>query len=135
VVVLAAALESEGAPSYFRCYDSGDLTVPEDALTWLGLADRMPRMRLWLPTRNWILPEFDSALAALNAHPRIIVRPSAMCFGDKSPEVSGLSAGTTSPDDNKMLGAGLADYTCPGGCGACRVCWDRPELSVEYHRK
>ena len=132
--VLAAALALDGSPRYFRCYDSGDFDGPGAATTWLELAERCPHMKLWLPTRTWILPEMLPLLRDLNRHPRIVVRPSAMCFGEHAPEVAGLSAGTSAPLDNAAPGL-TADRACPGQCGDCRLCWEAPCLSVEFHRK
>lgn len=133
-VVLANEVKKEGSPAYFRCYDSGDLDCTEAAETWLYMADMLPSTRLWLPTKTWILPEFLPVLRRLNEHPRIVVRPSSILFGDRAPVVEGLAAGSSAPRSNKALGL-TADRVCPGQCGECRLCWDAPELSVEYHRK
>lgn len=131
---LAGELRGTGSPSYFRCYDSGDLQDRGAADTWLHLADMMPAMHLWLPTHTWVLESHLPWLRELNAHPRIVVRPSAVAFGDHAPAVEGLAAGMSAPVRNSAPGL-TADRVCPGQCGDCRLCWDAPELSVEFHRK
>jgi hypothetical protein len=129
---LAKAVKAEGYPRYFRCYDSGDLCLNAED-TWLKFADLLPETRVWIPTRTWCLPERLDHLRRLSAHPGIIVRPSALCFGDRAPDLPGLSAGSSAPVEGQHP-LMVADYVCPGGCGDCRVCWESPRTPVAYKR-
>lgn len=122
---LAAAMRREGSPRHFRCYDSGDLELSA-VETWLRFAELLPETRIWMPTRTWLLPEFLPGLRALNAHPRIVVRPSASAFDDPPPEIAGLAGGLASHRSEAVKAA----FRCPGSCRGCRVCWERPDLSV-----
>ena len=129
-VILADAVKREGAPRYFRCYDSGDLD-PSAAETWLRFAGILPDTKIWIPTRTWLLPEFLPGLRALNAHPRIVVRPSSVAFDDPPVETDGLAEGHAS----HWREAVKATYPCPDSCVNCRVCWERPDLSVSFKRR
>ena len=129
-IILVDAVKREGAPRYFRCYDSGDVDLSAME-TWLKFADLLPGARLWIPTRTWLLPEFLPSLRALNAHPRIVVRPSAVCFDDQPVTVRGLAGGHAAHWREEIK----APYRCPDDCSACRVCWEKPELSVSFKRR
>jgi hypothetical protein len=129
-IILADAVKREGAPAYFRCYDSGDLDLSA-IQTWLVFAELLPSTRVWIPTRTWLLPEFLPGLRALGAHPRIVVRPSAMAFDDPPAVVDGLAAGHTAHWQEGLK----ADFLCPGSCANCRTCWDRPDLSISFKRR
>lgn len=126
-LILADAMQREGLPKYFRCYDSGDLDLSASE-TWLRFADLLPEARIWIPTRTWLLPEYLPQLRMLNSHPRIVVRPSASGFDAPPPTIQGLSAGLASHWQEDVR----ADWSCPGDCSHCRVCWDQPEQSVSF---
>jgi hypothetical protein len=127
---IAVAVEKEGSPRYFRCYDSGDLDLSAFE-TWHEVAELLPDTLLWIPTRTWILSEYLSELVKLNRHPRIVVRPSSICFDDSPPDIPGLAAGLCSSYRDPVK----TDRVCPGQCGKCRLCWTRPDLSVNFARK
>jgi hypothetical protein len=128
---LAEAVLAEGDVRYFRCYDSGDLDRSAFE-TWWHFADLLPRVTVWIPSRTWILDDYLPDLIELNRHPRIVVRPSALCFDDAPPSIYGLSAGTSSAWKEPMK----ADRKCTEQCGLqCRICWTHPELSINYKRK
>jgi len=129
-IILADAVKREGAPCYFRCYDSGDLDLSA-VDTWLKFADLLPGVKLWIPTRTWLLPEFHDGLCRLNAHPRIIVRPSTVCFDDPPATINGLAGGHAAHWREPIK----AMFRCPGNCATCRICWDRPDLSVSFKRR
>ncbi len=129
-LILADAVRREGAPRYFRCYDSGDLDLSAIE-TWLKFAEFLRDTRVWIPTRTWLLPEFLPGLQALNAHPRIVVRPSAVAFDDPPVDIAGLAGGHAAHWHDRPK----AVYHCPGSCANCRVCWDRPDLSISFKRR
>ena len=129
-VILADAVKREGSPRYFRCYDSGDLDLSAIE-TWLKFAELLPGTRIWIPTRTWLLPEFLPGLQALNDHPRIVVRPSTVAFDDPPIDIDGLAGGHAA----HWLEPAKAGYLCPGSCATCRICWDRPDLSVSFRRR
>lgn len=123
---------------YFRIHDAGDFFSSRYVESWVRICQALPAVRFWAPTRSYLaidssplsVPRIVSALHQLNDLPNVTVRPSATHFGNVPPRVHGLAAGSTS--------GGKADYDCPaykqdGKCGKCRVCWDKPEVSVNYH--
>lgn len=129
-------------PRYFRIHDSGDFSWlgPAYALAWAEIARRMPKVRFWAPTRDWV---FDRMLPSLRAAPsNLSIRPSALYVDEKPPAVEGLGAGTT-----VAFGATRGVWDCPAyaadehscetginpaGKKGCRVCWIHPEREVNY---
>lgn len=129
--------------TYFRIHDSGDFFNVRYVRAWIAVCKALPATKFWAPTRAWqtqgnacdLLPVLDPMLAALRelaSLPNVTVRPSALNFGDLPPVVAGLAAGSTADCSAAEV------YQCPakakydGHCGPCRVCWDSPEVSVNY---
>ncbi|MBT4814326.1 MAG: hypothetical protein HOJ57_37260 [Lentisphaerae bacterium] len=129
-IILADAVKREGAPQYFRCYDSGDLDLSAIG-TWHKFAELLPGTKIWIPTRTWLLTEFLPGLRALNDHPQIVVRPSTVAFDDPPVSITGLAGGHAAHWHEPIK----ATYPCPGNCANCRICWDRPDLSISFKRR
>jgi hypothetical protein len=123
--MVSAILESK--ESYFRIHDSGDFFSVEYVNSWRAIAQALPHVRFWAPTRSHLIggPMLD-ALRALAALPNVSVRPSAASFEGDVPEVAGLSAGTS---------ASARMHTCrkpeqENKCMDCRICWDKTTAVV-----
>ena len=120
---------------YFRVHDSGDLFNPWYVDCWTRIAQNLPHVRFWIPTRMWHhFRENETwrvALDTLAAQPNVTLRPSALYFGDEPPVVPGWAAGTSASSHAKP------EYNCPapdqgGECRDCRSCWDEPEIAKIY---
>lgn len=125
---------------YFRVHDSGDLFSPAYTWAWVRIAQALPGVKFWFPTRSWrpltmakISPAtkvaWELALMALAAEPNVTVRPSSLFFNAPAPRIAGLQAGSTAADDGS--------FTCPASrqnneCGECRACWDARETPISY---
>jgi hypothetical protein len=138
VLVGAIAARSE---RYFRIHDAGDFFAPAYALAWREIADSLPAVRFWAPTRSWAVggqlrsprDPLLRSLQILAARPNVTLRPSALFLEDPPPEAPGLACGTT-------VSAEIARVTCPKSltvpahCGACRRCWDEPLVPITHLR-
>jgi hypothetical protein len=127
--------------SYFRGHDSGDMFSPAYVRAWVQICRALPDVRFWFPSRAWRVltiknvsdhtrSEWALALSDLASLPNVALRPSALFFNAPAPRIPGWAAGTTAADEG---------FSCPAPlqgniCGSCRVCFDRPELEVSYHR-
>lgn len=121
VDTMVNAIRADGR-KYFRIHESGDFFNARYARAWVAIAQRLPDVQFWAPTRCYhgatartILP----VLVELNALPNVSVRPSALGVNDPAPVVAGLSAGT---------GVKHEDFNCPAStqgnaCVDCRACW------------
>lgn len=135
---LAHAIGLHAINGYFRVHDSGDFHNLAAVRLWATVAERCPAVAFWCPTRAHRLPGWRAALRKLAAA-GVIVRPSALDFGDDPPTVPGLAAGS-----NVHRGeAGHGVHACPKLNGddvnrhncesqGCRVCWDEPTQAVGY---
>lgn len=122
----------------FRVHDSGDMFSPEYVRCWIRIAQALPHIRFWVPTREWIRPQMLPVLRELHALPNVTVRPSALRRNDPAPVVEGLGPGSAVYDKQEQVPEGT--NTCPAtgsgehSCDAhgCRRCWDRDEKPVAY---
>jgi hypothetical protein len=124
-------------PLFFRIHDAGDCFSPAYYAAWVHLAREAPRIKFWMPTRNWALGDkWVDLMDVLKRPKNLIVRPSALHFGDLPPDISGLDAGTTSSVKKMPRVLDCPAYaTKTGNCedARCRVCWTQPGRQVSYH--
>lgn len=130
---------------YFRVHDSGDFSgVGVDYLrAWIGVMRRLSSVRFWIPTRDWIFPEYARLMRG--ASQNAVFRPSALHVDDAPPSLGSTAEpeqrGTTvsyvpdrgvwdCPAARKEV-LSCADAAGPNGTG-CRACWDRPDLAINY---
>ncbi len=135
-------------PHYFRLHDSGDYWRPDYYLAWNWVISNLPKIRFWAPTRVWVMRGMVDLWNSSNGRsPRnLTLRPSGLTIAAPPPVVPGLAAGSMSARHEHIdsgfvrLPRGLVD--CPAYRGEtsqhtcemqrCRVCWDRPEIPVNY---
>jgi hypothetical protein len=113
-----------GDDRVFRWHDSGDLRSVEhlEAIVWI--AEELPTIRFWLPTkeygivRSWKRPLPDN----------LVVRVSAPMVGKRTKLPDGMQGSTVGAGTGFRCGA----YTRGGKCGPCRACWKKTEEWVDY---
>lgn len=110
----------------FRWHDSGDLQSSEHLEAIVTIANRLPTIRFWLPTKEYgIVREY---LRTKVFPANLTVRVSAPMIGQSIPPIPGTVVST--------VGAGVG-YACKapaqgGHCGDCRACWNSAIPSVDY---
>jgi Gene product 88 len=119
---------------YFRIHDSGDFFHPAYVDAWKRIAEALPDVRFWAPTREYLRPYMMPSLVAFAALPNVTVRPSAAAIDEPAPVIPGLSAGSSVRSSRTLptLQASGAENVCPAtttgnpSCDAhgCRKCWD-----------
>lgn len=116
------------ASPYFRWHDSGDVQSLEHLAKIVVIAQNLPKIRFWLPTRETaIVKEF---LAKVTFPRNLIVRVSAPMVGRRSERIAGTVG--SSVDNPKA-------YQCPAPsqgnyCGDCRECWNPKRMEVSYRK-
>jgi len=117
--------------AYFRWHDSGDLQSVRHLDNIVRVADRLPHVQFWLPTREYNIV-FRYIQDGGHIPDNLTVRLSSHMIDGPAPEslarrlgvqVSGV---TTTPE-----------FTCPSRqygntCGPCRACWDRSIFNITY---
>ena len=112
--------------SHFRWHDSGETRGPNHAAAIVWIAERVPNVRFWIPTREY------GVWAKVESIPsNLCVRLSAHMVGTKPPQVRGLPTSTVDWSE--------APANCPapkqgGKCLDCRRCWDTSFPNVNYHK-
>jgi hypothetical protein len=119
---------------YFRIHDSGDFFHPLYVDCWRRVAEALPDVRFWAPTREWLRPMMRPSLEKLAALPNVTIRPSAEALEHPAPVVPGLACGSA-----VSVGDIAGHRTCPATtdipqCDAhgCRACWDMPLTPITY---
>ena len=124
-------LISKAGESYFRWHDSGDLQSFQHLLNIVTIAENLPEVSFWLPTREKGL--VNQYMRAFGEFPsNLCVRVSAAMVDSKVP--AGFK--NTSTVHNEKDAAG---FSCPAQsqgnkCLDCRACWDTSVSNVSYHK-
>lgn len=143
-------------PRFFRIHDSGDLTlVPDTYSLWVRVAQMLPKISFWCPTRMWVFPKFSEIVRRTPPPDNMSLRPSALHFDDRAPEINDFDSGSTAHTHESggkgrkvdPVTSGLADWNCPAykhggkscaGAGGprgekdCRACWKYKDLRISY---
>lgn len=82
---------------FFRLHDSGDFFSPEYFAQWKQIADRLPDITFWAPSRIWATSWGIETVEQINSDPRnLVIRPSAFEVGEAGPVLKrGWAAATT----------------------------------------
>jgi hypothetical protein len=125
-----------GSDPYFRWHDSGDLQSLEHFEKIVEVANRTPKTKHWLPTREYsIIKEFISAGGTIPKN--LIVRLSGM-YPDQAVKIpaslQGIKGITTSNVHTiKPLGLACKAPKQAGECRDCRACWTQKTVSYLMH--
>jgi hypothetical protein len=117
----------------FRWHDSGDLQSVDHLSLIVDIADRLPWIQFWIPTRERaIVREWCELHGQLPAN--LTVRESAALVGF-FPRLSDTHTHSAVARKGQELPAGA--HGCPaykqdGQCGECRACWSQDVALVVY---
>lgn len=134
IVELISRKEKSG---YFRWHDSGDIQSVEHLLNIMTVADRLPGIQFWLPTREYYM--VTQAMKIREIPDNLTIRLSAF-YKDQTvfPAVvqrsnlptSGVVSRKKRKDDATHVTC--VAYQQEGKCGDCRACWDKTIAHVTY---
>ncbi len=124
------------ADRYFRWHDSGDLQSLEHLEKIIQVCKNLPRVKFWLPTREYQTVEAYRRLGG-RIPSNLCIRLSAHLIDGRLPLAYGLPVSTVSTQNASIRSN---THTCPAPkqnnqCGNCRACWDRSVKIVTYHLK
>ena len=113
------------ADGYHRWFDSGDLQSMEMLLAIAEVARQTPKVKHWLPTKEYSI--YTKYLKTNTLPANLIVRVSApMIDGKPSKAFKNTS---TVHRNSEPLG-----FECKGACGPCRACWAKRIKNVSYRK-
>jgi hypothetical protein len=122
-------LIQQSKETYFRWHDSGDLQHFQHLLNIVRIAEALPSVSFWLPTREKAL--VNQYIRSFGAFPaNLVVCVSAAMVDAAAPE----GYDNTSTVHNTAVPEGFA---CPASkqgnkCLDCRACWNRDIKNVSY---
>ncbi len=121
---------------YFRWHDSGDLQSIEHLRKIIQVCNFLPRVKFWLPTREYHTVEAYRRLGG-RIPSNLCIRLSAHLIDGKLPLSYGLPVSTVSSQSSGMRSEA---HICPAPqqnnhCGTCRACWDPSVRIVSYKLK
>lgn len=121
---------------YFRWHDSGDLQSVAHFKKIIKIAEGVPDMMFWLPTKEkTILMKYFNGTDYLP--PNLVIRLSASLIDSflALPEsLAGYVNTCGTHDKLKPHGFECKAYERKGKCGDCRACWDACVHHVSYRR-
>jgi hypothetical protein len=117
---------------YFRWHDSGDLQDIRHLGAIVQVAQRLPDIKFWLPTREYhIVREFINRFGKFPKN--LTVRLSALMIDGEVKE-------SQNPFSLPTSGASKDGFNCPSSiqgnkCLDCRACWayDIPKITYKKH--
>lgn len=128
IVFLIAKKEKSG---FFRWHDSGDIQDVDHLLRIVKVAECLPNVKFWLPTREYnIVKQFFAMGAKLPEN--LCVRLSALMIdGDVTEQQNPFGLPTS--------GASKEGFNCPAPkqgnkCLDCRACWDKNQKNIIYKK-
>jgi len=120
---------------YFRWFDSGDIVDVAHLEAIVEIAARMPRVKFWLPTREYATVRQYLKLTVGHAlPPNLCVRLSAPMIDGRigtGRNISGCATSTVH-EHADPIGKVCYAYKRGGSCGNCRACWNPDMVNVSY---
>lgn len=118
---------------FFRWHDSGDLQSVDHLSKIVKVAEALPHVSFWLPTREYkIVSDYISGGGKVPDN--LTIRLSALMIDGPAPDAIAKRLGLVVSGVSKDSG-----FTCPSSlqgnvCGDCRACWDKSTFSVNYKK-
>ena len=134
VEAMASLIYNEGQP-YFRWFDSGDLQSKKHYTAIAEIAELLPHITFWLPTKE---ARFVSGTRPANLIVRVtsaMINAGPMKGPSRTASVERASkeqwAKKTSTKTHVFCTSELRD----GKCGVCRACWDVNVKHITYRQR
>ena len=125
-------IQKKEKSGFFRWHDSGDLQGTWHLAKIIEVANRLPMISFWLPTRE-ISVVSDWVNAGNKIPDNLTIRLSAFMLDGQPPIAAAKRLGLC------VSGASATDFNCPsakqdGKCGDCRNCWNKEIFQVNYKK-
>lgn len=115
---------------YFRIHDSGDIQSVQHLLQWVQIAQNLPKINFWMPTKETRFYKTGKTIMGNDWPKNLVVRLSAPMIGKEPPSSFGKLPTSTV---QAGLGFECCAYKRDNKCGPCRACWEPDVQNVDYH--
>ncbi len=118
---------------HFRWHDSGDLQGFEHLCMIVEVAEKLPNIHFWLPTKEQgIIRKY---LKTKGKFPKnLTVRVSGTMINGKPPKINGLPTSTVYDKHGTPTGFDCPAYKQGNKCMDCRACWDKTVANISYKK-
>jgi hypothetical protein len=115
---------------FFRWHDSGDLQSFDHLVAIISIANALPQIKFWLPTKE---KAFLAKLkrSDISVPSNLAIRLS-MPMIDQAPITSTWALTSTVHQKAEAFGASCNAYQNDGKCGDCRACWNTDITNISY---
>lgn len=121
----------ESGETYFRWHDSGDLQSFQHLLNIVTIAEKLPNVSFWLPTREkGLILQYMKAFGKFPAN--LCVRLSSAMVDSKP--LAGFENTSTVHDKADPHGVECGAYKQGNKCLDCRHCWDKSIKNISYKK-
>ena len=133
VNLMVELINKKEKSGFFRWHDSGDLQDVAHLRKICEVANMLPNIKFWLPTREYsIVAKCIKKFGPLPEN--LTVRLSGMMFDGPAPVGVAARWGLTTSGTSTGK-----DFSCPsskqgGKCLDCRACWDGAVSNIEYKK-
>jgi len=119
------------ATEFFRWHDAGDLQSLQHLLNIVKIAEALPMVKFWIPTREKkIVHTYNDSFGAFPSN--LCVRVSATMIDGPIP--AGFATTSTVHAEAPAKGTTCEAYKNQNKCGDCRKCWDNSEANISYKK-
>jgi len=109
---------------YFRIFDAGDIQSEQMLIDWIFVAEQLPDIKFWLPTKEYrIIRKFKGEIPD-----NLIIRVSSPNLNQEPLKFTH----TSTVHEESSFGFECKAYTRDHKCGSCRACWDKEIPNVSY---
>lgn len=116
---------------WFRWHDAGDLQSFQHLLNIVKIAEALPLVKFWIPTREKkIVHQYTDTFGEFPAN--LNVRVSAAMVDGAIP--AGFANTSTVHEASEAKGTTCEAYKNKNKCGDCRKCWDKEVANVSYKK-
>lgn len=122
-------IKTTNASGYFRWHDSGDVQSFKHLMAIINIAESLPEIRFWLPTKEKALLN-QLSRAKVSVPDNLTIRLS-MAMIDQAP-IGNWALTSTVHDKAEAQGFTCKAPSQEGKCLTCRACWDKTIANVSY---
>ena len=127
---MIAMIKTTNASGYFRWHDSGDVQSFGHLMAIITIAEKLPNINFWLPTKE---KQFLTKLTKLKITvPSNLVIRLSMAMIDQAPLNSAWHLTSTVHDKSAPYGSECEAYKQGGQCLTCRKCWSADVSNISY---
>lgn len=123
-------IKDNDATGYFRWHDSGDINSAEHLKAIIEIAQALPDIKFWLPTKEKGI--LNQVRREMQIPDNLIIRLSMPMINQPPNDTSWQLTSTVRTKDGIVHGAECKAPDNKGKCGTCRACWDKTISNITY---